>query len=81
MFIVMEQNDILDRLNEILDAKNNITYRTVALEILENLCSHCTLDKDYVKEALLPNVSLQIHSSSNYIKKIAGTTIVLVILF
>ena len=67
MFIVMEQNNILDRLNEILDAKN-ITYRIVALEILENLCTHCTLDKDYLKEALLPKVSLKTRSSANYIK-------------
>ena len=69
MFIVMEQNNILDRLNEILDAKNNITYRIVASEILENLCTHCTLDKDYLKEALLPKVSLKTRSSANDIKK------------
>ncbi|KAF7050133.1 hypothetical protein CFC21_058542 [Triticum aestivum] len=60
MFIVMEQNNILDRLNEILDAKNNITYRIVASEILENLCTHCTLDKDYLKEALLPKVLTEV---------------------
>ena len=58
--IVDTKNNIVVRLSEILDAKKIITYRTVALEILENLCTHCTLDKDYVKETLLPKVSLQI---------------------
>lgn len=65
----MEQNNIVDRLNEMLDANKSITYSTVALLILESLCTHCVLDKDYVKEALLPKVSLHIPSStSRYLK-------------
>ncbi|XBH58910.1 hypothetical protein VPH35_080263 [Triticum aestivum] len=59
-FIMMEQNNIVDRLNEMLDANNNITYRTVALLVLENLCTHSVLDKDYVKEALLPKVLTEV---------------------
>ncbi|XP_044451813.1 uncharacterized protein [Triticum aestivum] len=41
----------------------SITYSTVALEILENLCTHCTLDKDCVKEALLPKVLMEVLDS------------------
>ena len=62
---------IVDRLNEMLDAHNNITYRTVALLILENLCTHCVLDKDYVKQALLPKVSLPFLHLLMYLKQVA----------
>jgi hypothetical protein len=69
VFIMKEQSNIFYLLSGILDAKNSITYKTVALEVLENLCTHCTLDKNYVKESLLPKVSLHILNirSSTYI--------------
>ncbi|KAF6997600.1 hypothetical protein CFC21_013807 [Triticum aestivum] len=68
-FIKNQQNSIADCPNEILDTKNDITYRTVALEILENLCTHCTLDKDYVKETLLPKVLTEVLASTRDLPK------------
>ncbi|VAH22957.1 unnamed protein product [Triticum turgidum subsp. durum] len=68
-FIKNQQNNIADCPNEILDSKNDITYRTVALEILENLCTHCTLDKDYVKETLLPKVLTEVLASTQDLPK------------
>ncbi|XP_037473526.1 uncharacterized protein LOC119349578 [Triticum dicoccoides] len=64
IFIMMEHDNVVDRLNEILNAKNNITYKTGALLIFENLFTHCTLDKDYVKEALLPKVLKEVLANS-----------------
>ena len=37
---------------------DNIEYRMIAAEILENMCVHC--DKQRVKEILLPKVSAQV---------------------
>ncbi|CAL4911499.1 unnamed protein product [Urochloa decumbens] len=56
-------NDVVNRLTKMIDAKNNIRYRAIAAEILENLCAHSSLDKEYVKEALLPKVLTEIVSS------------------
>jgi hypothetical protein len=47
----------LDPLVRILD-DDNIEYRMIAAEILENMCVHC--DKQRVKEILLPKVSAQV---------------------
>ncbi|VAH10455.1 unnamed protein product [Triticum turgidum subsp. durum] len=68
-FIKNQQNSIADCPNEILDSKNDITYRTVALEILENLCTHHTLDKDNVKKDLLPKVLMEVLASTRDLPK------------
>ncbi|XP_048559175.1 uncharacterized protein LOC125539707 [Triticum urartu] len=68
-FIMKEKNNIVEHLNGILDATNNITYRTVAVLLLENLCTHCTLDKDHVKEALQPKVLREVLSSTQDLPK------------
>ncbi|KAK3120297.1 hypothetical protein QOZ80_9AG0685310 [Eleusine coracana subsp. coracana] len=47
--------DSFGPLTEVLDAEN-IEYRVIAAKILKNLCAHCDLDKERVKEALLPKV-------------------------
>jgi hypothetical protein len=46
---------------KILEAKNKIIYRTIAAEILENLCSHHKMDKEQVKNILLPQVTFLLH--------------------
>ncbi|XP_062181904.1 uncharacterized protein LOC133886183 [Phragmites australis] len=56
-------NDSFSRLTEKLDAKNNITYRIIAAEILENMCAHCDLDKERVKQTLLPMVLTELQSN------------------
>ncbi|CAL4899274.1 unnamed protein product [Urochloa decumbens] len=61
--VMNSQNDIIGRLAGILDAKNATTYRIIAANILENLCAHCDLDKQWVKETLLPKVVTEILSS------------------
>ncbi|CAL4899269.1 unnamed protein product [Urochloa decumbens] len=61
--VMNSQNDIVGRLAGILDAKNATTYRKIAANILENLCAHCDLDKQWVKETLLPKVLAEILSS------------------
>ncbi|XP_037429603.1 uncharacterized protein LOC119295305 [Triticum dicoccoides] len=48
---------------ELLDAKNTIVYRTIAAEILENLCSHHQMDKEHVKTILLPKLLTQVLNS------------------
>ncbi|CAL4899252.1 unnamed protein product [Urochloa decumbens] len=60
--IMTVQNDVSGRLTGILDAKNTTTYRTIAAQILENLCAHSDLDKQWVKETLLPKVLTEILS-------------------
>ncbi|XP_020194672.1 uncharacterized protein [Aegilops tauschii subsp. strangulata] len=50
--VVREYENIV----EVLDAKNKIIYRTIAAEILENLCIHHKMDKEHVKTILLPKV-------------------------
>ncbi|CAN6356176.1 unnamed protein product [Urochloa humidicola] len=60
--VMNTQNDIIGRLAGILDAKNHFTYRKIAANILENLCTHCDLDKQWVKETLLPKVLEEILS-------------------
>ncbi|XP_048551316.1 uncharacterized protein LOC125530940 [Triticum urartu] len=68
-FIKNQQNSIADCPNEILDSKNDITYRTVALQILENLCTHRALDKDNVKKDLLPKVLTEVLASTRDLPK------------
>jgi RNase P/RNase MRP subunit p29 len=58
--IVNTRKDITGRLTELLDAKNNIIRRTIAAEIMENLCAHSGVDKKYMKATLLPMVSVQV---------------------
>ncbi|CAL4892161.1 unnamed protein product [Urochloa decumbens] len=60
--IMTVQNDVSGRLTRILDANNTTTYRTIAAQILENLCAHSDLDKQWVKETLLPKVLTEILS-------------------
>jgi hypothetical protein len=57
---VNTRKDITGRLTELLDAKNNIISRTIAAEIMENLCAHSGVDKKYMKATLLPMVSVQV---------------------
>uniref|UniRef100_A0A0D3HJ73 Uncharacterized protein n=1 Tax=Oryza barthii TaxID=65489 RepID=A0A0D3HJ73_9ORYZ len=52
-FIAREHNHIVDRLTRILDGEDNIRYRALSAEILENLCILC---KDIVNETLLQKV-------------------------
>lgn len=54
--ITEAKKNTVDRLTELLQANNNITYRTRAAQILKNLCTHYALDKQVVKQALLPKV-------------------------
>ncbi|CAL4899270.1 unnamed protein product [Urochloa decumbens] len=62
--IMTAHNDIVGRLTgKLVDTKNTSTYRTIAAKILENLCAHCDLDKQWVKETLLPKVLTEILSS------------------
>lgn len=63
-----DKKNIIAHLSELIDAKNSIVYRTVAAEILANLCTHCDLesDKQLVKGALLPLVSVQVHFCNSY---------------
>lgn len=58
--IMSEYNhSIVDQVTEILDAKSMVIYRTIAAEILENLCAlHMNMmDKNHVKNTLLPKVT------------------------
>jgi hypothetical protein len=55
--IMTTQNDIIGRLTGMLDDKKNITRRTIAAEIMANLCAHCNVDN--MKE-ILPKVSVQV---------------------
>ena len=52
-------NDSFGRLTELLDAKNNIKIRIAAVQIMENMCVHCDLDKGRVKDTLLPQVTVK----------------------
>jgi hypothetical protein len=61
VFVTSKYSYIVDRLTEILDAKNKIIYRTIAAAILENLCTYHTMDREYVKNTLLPKVTIQFH--------------------
>uniref|UniRef100_A0A8I6XZV5 Uncharacterized protein n=2 Tax=Hordeum vulgare subsp. vulgare TaxID=112509 RepID=A0A8I6XZV5_HORVV len=64
--IMSEYNhSIVDQLTEILDAKNMVIYRTIAAEILENLCAlHMNMmDKNHVKNTLLPKVLTEVLTS------------------
>lgn len=63
-----DKKNIIAHLSELIDAKNSIVYRTVAAEILTNLCTHCDLesDKQLIKGTVLPLVSVQIHFSNSY---------------
>lgn len=59
-FIIREYNSIFYHLSEVLDAKSNTIYMIAALAILENLCTNCTLDGEYVKESLLSKVLMKV---------------------
>ncbi|CAN6357699.1 unnamed protein product [Urochloa humidicola] len=65
-FIMNGHDDVVNRLTKMTDTKNNIRYRALAAEILENLCAHSSLDKEYVKETLLPKVLTEIVSSKRH---------------
>ncbi|CAO2140713.1 unnamed protein product [Urochloa humidicola] len=62
--IIEDKKNTVAHLTELLDATNNITYRTIAAEILENICAHCDWDKhkQIIKELLLPKVVIEILS-------------------
>ncbi|CAL4989110.1 unnamed protein product [Urochloa decumbens] len=62
--IVEDKKNTVAHLTELLDATNNITYRTIAAEILENICTHCDWDKhkQIIKELLLPKMVTEIMS-------------------
>ena len=55
--IMSEYNPIVEQVTEILDAKNKIIYRIIAAEILENLCTLHTMDKNHVRNNLLQKVT------------------------
>ncbi|XP_022684773.1 uncharacterized protein LOC111258188 [Setaria italica] len=55
--------DYFGHLTELLDAKNNTTYRMIAAQVLENICAHCDLDKECVKDTLLPQILTGIQSN------------------
>ena len=59
--IISKCGDIFYRLIQILDASSMI-HRTTAAEILENLCTHHTLEEESLKKTLLPKVSTHIFS-------------------
>ncbi|EMS46376.1 hypothetical protein TRIUR3_11700 [Triticum urartu] len=61
--IMSKYNHIVDQLTEILDAKNKAIYRTIAAEILENLCTLHMMDKNHVKNTLLPKVLAEVLAS------------------
>ncbi|CAN6338356.1 unnamed protein product [Urochloa humidicola] len=62
--ILTVENEIIGDLTWILDAQTTTsTYRAIAAQILENLCAHCDLDKQWLKETLLPKVLKEILSS------------------
>ncbi|KAG8089571.1 hypothetical protein GUJ93_ZPchr0011g27749 [Zizania palustris] len=59
-FVMEEHSDIVDRLTQMLHPKNNIRYRSMSAQILENLCIHC---KEHVSKKggiLLPKVLAEI---------------------
>ncbi|TKV99806.1 hypothetical protein SEVIR_8G068000v4 [Setaria viridis] len=61
---IEDKKNTVAHLTELLDATNNITYRTIAAEILENFCTHCDWNKhkQIMKELLLPKVVTEILS-------------------
>ncbi|KAL6868249.1 hypothetical protein ACP4OV_015094 [Aristida adscensionis] len=59
-FIMKGHEEVVGRLTKMLDAKNDTRYRRCAAFILENLCTHCELDKGHFKEILLPLVLKEI---------------------
>ncbi|XBI05753.1 hypothetical protein VPH35_133875 [Triticum aestivum] len=63
--IMSEYNHIVDQVTEILDAKNKVIHRTIAAEILENLCTLHMMDKNHVKNTLLPKVLTEVLTSKN----------------
>ncbi|CAN6374592.1 unnamed protein product [Urochloa humidicola] len=62
-----DKKNTVAHLTELLDATNNITYRTIAAEILENICTHCDWDKhkQIMKELVLPKVLIEIMSNES----------------
>ncbi|CAL4996368.1 unnamed protein product [Urochloa decumbens] len=68
--IMTTQNDVIDRLTELFEAKNNITQRIIVAEIMENLCAYCDVDKQHMKEILLPKVLKEIMSKKELQQRI-----------
>uniref|UniRef100_A0A8R7UYX5 Uncharacterized protein n=1 Tax=Triticum urartu TaxID=4572 RepID=A0A8R7UYX5_TRIUA len=60
--IMRKYNSIVDQVTEMLDAKNKAIYRTIATEILEIFALH-TMDKNHVKNTLLPKVLAEVLTS------------------
>jgi hypothetical protein len=61
LFIMSKYGYIIDHLTEVMDSKNKNIYRTIAAEILENLCTHNTMDTEFVKNTLVPKVTAQLN--------------------
>ncbi|XP_020166350.2 uncharacterized protein [Aegilops tauschii subsp. strangulata] len=61
--IMRKYNPIVDQVTEMLDAKNKAIYRTIAAEILENFFALHTMDKNHVKNTLLPKVLAEVLTS------------------
>ncbi|CAL4985322.1 unnamed protein product [Urochloa decumbens] len=61
---ITEGNSNVSHLTKLLDATNNITYRTIAAGVLETFCTHCDWNKhkQIVMESLLPKVITEIMS-------------------
>ncbi|CAN6374591.1 unnamed protein product [Urochloa humidicola] len=61
---ITEGNNNVSHLTKLLDATNNITYRTIAAEVLETFCTHCDWNKhkQIVMQSLLPKVITEIMS-------------------
>ncbi|CAL4989120.1 unnamed protein product [Urochloa decumbens] len=46
---VTKDNNNVAHLTELLDATSNITYRTIAAQVLENYCTHCDWNEEHKK--------------------------------
>ena len=62
--IISKCGDIFYRLIQKFD-DSSMVHRTTAAEILENLCTHHTLEVEFLKETLLPEVSTHMFSYSS----------------
>jgi len=58
--IMTTETGIIGNLTGILD-NIFITRRTIAAEMMANLCAHCNVDNNTMKEILLPKVSVQVY--------------------
>ncbi|KAL5204871.1 hypothetical protein ABZP36_009742 [Zizania latifolia] len=64
-FVVEEHSDIVNRLTQMLHPKNNIRYRIMSTQILENLCIHCKEHVSKEREILLPKVTDSIYPANS----------------